>query len=255
MRHTIKTVAAFGAALGLPQASYQRMVVVFSHMRSASTALCNVLSSHPDFSGYGETHVSYGDALSPGRVAVNLIRRRAFDARAPLMLDKVLHDELDDSWDNRLGRARAIFLVRSPGPAIASITKLSRRFGMRQTIFPDGAADYYVRRLDRLISLWSGFSPERRKGIATENLLADPDQSTLDLGNWLCLRTPLVNTYHSKPASQRRGGGDPDFSGQASRIEARTRLSGPPLEAFLSQERVDQCRTKHTQLLQMFKSD
>ena len=109
-----KASSAWTASMLRPQADYDRCIFVLSHMRGATTALTNVLCSHPQLSGYGETHVSYLAGSGPGRLAVNLMKRKALAFKAPFMVDKILHSHLDLHPDATFYRARAVFLLRAP---------------------------------------------------------------------------------------------------------------------------------------------
>lgn len=228
------------------------MILVMSHMRSASTALCNVLCSHSDISGYGETHVFHGDRFPAGRVAVNLMRRRSFDQSAPFLLDKILHNHLDAGVAAEFYKARAIFLVREPATAIASIVHLSRKAGMPQTASPELAADYYVQRVKRLLELWDLFPHERRFALPSESLLSQPEGALAELGTWLNLSKPLENSYRPNPVSSTNGAGDPLYSAAASRIECRNAKSQPATLDELSSETAGRCIEAHHQLLSQF---
>ncbi|AXI46690.1 sulfotransferase family protein [Sulfitobacter sp. SK012] len=227
-----KNVAAFA-----PQARYSRMILVLSHMRSATTALSNVLCSHPAISGYGETHVTHTEANSPGQVLVNVARRRAYEPRAKFLFDKVLHDHLDVKAPQAFADARAIFLVRAPGPAVASIVKLAAATSLQEVREPGQAALYYANRLESLAQRWQTFSPERRFGLTAERLLDDPDSVVDQIGNWLDLSPQLENRYVSHKATQLGGGGDPTASARLSKIEARPSAAPSPVvgvDAYLN---------------------
>lgn len=217
-RDTLRSTASMVAALA-PQARYDRTILLLSHMRSASTALANVICSHPEVSGYGETHVPHNEATSPGRVVLNLAVRRAYAPRAPYIFDKILHTRLDADAPQEFFRSRAIFLLRQPHSAVRSILDLARMTGMKDCQSPLGAVAYYTDRLRRLDRLWNSFTPQNRIGILSEALLTDPDAEIARLGQWLSLDPMLANAYVSHDASQRRGGGDPVRSGRFTRIE------------------------------------
>lgn len=249
MRELAKWSAAQSARQVWHQARYARMILVLSHMRSASTALCNVLASHDQISGYGETHVCHGQSCAPGRVVVNLIRHRAFDAGAPFIIDKVLHSHLDRFPAEAFQEGRAIFLLRRPVPAIASIIRLSQQTDMPETATLNGAADYYEMRLQRLAELWQRFPPERRIGLTTEGLLGKPDETLACLGQWLSLSPPLRNHYVSTPASRRAGGGDPTFSGRARGIQIRPANDLYAESSDLPSDQAARCQTAYDGLL------
>lgn len=220
LRPMIKTGIASCAAIA-PQARYDRMILVLSHMRAATTALSSVLCSHPSVSGYGETHVTHDGGLAPARVLVNLALRRAYAPGAPLLFDKILHDRLDRDAPEAFFAARCIFMARHPGAAVASICKLAAKTGMTDVARPDDAARYYLARLHTLQAHWQNLPPENRFGLSAESLLADPEGMIDRLGTWLRLTPVLRNEYVSHAATQKGGGGDPTRSASLTRIEAR----------------------------------
>lgn len=252
-KDTVKHAAA-SAAAHAPQARYGRCLLMLSHMRAATTALSNVLCSHPDITGYGETHVPHGQRNSVGQVVVNLTLRRAFSLRAEMLFDKVLHDHLDAEADDPFYEARTLFMLRRPIPAIRSIEALAHRTDMYRYRNTDAAALYYAERLETLTRHWDRFPAERRFGLTSEALLADPDRHVARLGAWLGFDAPpLTNSYTSHRATQKGGGGDPTRSARHTRIEpkADTPESSESLPA-LSRELEKRCVSAHAALAARF---
>jgi hypothetical protein len=235
-----------------PYARYDRMILVLSHMRSATTAMSNVLCSHEAIAGYGETHVSHDTISAPGQVAVNLLLRRALPRSARFVFDKVLHNHLDDNAPPAFFDAKALFLVRQPGPSIASIQKLAAQTGMQETSTAEGAAVYYIERLERLARLWDTFPSHNRMGMAAERLLEKPDQRVPEVGDWLNLSPPLVNEYKSHKATQIGGGGDPTQSTKHTRIEARSIGTQEKPVTGVSAELALRCAEAHQRLVDRF---
>lgn len=219
LREAAKNVAAAGAATILSQARYDRAILVLSHMRSTTTALANVLCSHPAISGYGETHVPHRTPQGMGRVVLNLAIRKAWDPKAEWVLDKILHSPLDADPPSDFFAARAIFVVRSPAPAITSIRKLSVQSGMVETQSAEGAALYYANRVEALSRLWAAFPDANRIGLTSEGLVSDPEATIERINRWLPLSEPLRNQYTAHTATQIGGGGDPTRSARLNRIE------------------------------------
>lgn len=236
MRMLTKEIVGRVVTQTLPVADYRNTLFVLSHMRSVSTALTNVLCSHELISGYGETHVPYTRSSSVGQMAVNVMRRRAWKPNCRLLLDKVLHSSLDGVPSAGFYKARGIFLVRSPGPAISSIVSLATHEKDLPFKQREAAAIYYRDRLRQLRMHWHGFPPERRAGLTTEDLLSDPSRVLARLGDQLGLVPGLTNSYFSHPASQIGGGGDPIRSGQHRAISARpTTVDLSPIEGVSPQ--------------------
>ncbi|MEP1765205.1 MAG: sulfotransferase [Sulfitobacter sp.] len=252
LRDGLKRGAAQAMAGGYPTARYDRMILVLSHMRSATTAMSNVLCSHEAVAGYGETHVPHDAAHAPGQVAVNLALRRALPLSAKYLFDKVLHTHLDVEAPRAFYDAKALFLVRHPSPSILSIQKLAEKTGMETVSTPEGAALYYAERLERLAVLWDSFRAENRLGLSAEHLLENPDERVPEIGEWLGLRPSLENAYKSHKATQKGGGGDPTQSAKHTRIEAR------PMPATLApiigvpDALAEKCFTAHEALVGRF---
>ncbi|PSK82495.1 sulfotransferase family protein [Limimaricola soesokkakensis] len=251
LRDGIKRIAARTAAHA-PQARYDSCLLMLSHMRATTTALSNVLCSHPRITGYGETHVPHGRAESLGQVVVNLALRRALSLRADLLYDKVLHDHLDAAADAPFFGARALFMLRAPAPAIRSIEALARRTDMHQYRSAEAAALYYAERVETLCGHWDRFPATRRFGVTSEALLRDPDATVARLGAWLRLEPPLTNSYVSHRATQKGGGGDPTRSASHTQIEPSDRPveSGPV--AGVSAELASRCEAAHGALAERF---
>lgn len=254
LRPMLKTGLACCASV-TPQARYESVIFVLSHMRAATTALSNVLCSHAQVSGYGETHVSYNNGLSPARLVVNLTLRRAYAPSAPWVFDKVLHDRLDNAPAAAFYKARAIVMVRHPAPAIRSICALAARTGMRDVETPEDAARYYLARTRTLSKHWQSFPDANRFGLSAEALLADPAEMIDRIGDWLNVAPKLTNTYVSHVASQRGGGGDPTRSAGLTRIEALPPQPEPGLPQGLKPDLANACVTAYHDLLALFDRD
>lgn len=201
--------------------SYRNCIFILAHMRCGSTALSNVLCSHPDVSGYGEAHIRYDGQGSLGRLALNQMRRDGWKPRAGYLFDKILHSRHDAAAPRDFFDARVIFLVRGPGESIRSIVDLFTRLGRRAYDTPQKAALYYAERLETLATLWRRFPSERRVGITHGSLLRNPDDTLQYISAQLRLEPALENRYASLAASRRGGGGDPLASGLYSKIEPR----------------------------------
>lgn len=240
-------------AMAAPQARFERGILVLSHMRSATTALTNVLCSHSEVSGYGETHVYYSTADAPGRVLTNLALRRAYSPTSSFFSDKLLHNRLDKDVPDNFFQARGLFLARLPEPAIQSITRLAMRGGMKDMETVEAAAQYYAERLEQLALLWDRFPPERRLGFKAEELLQDPDTHVEQIGSWLKLKPKLENRYRSHAATQKGGGGDPTASALYTRIEpSQPAPNSTKIELDLPDALKTRCHAAHKALTARF---
>lgn len=221
LRESGKRTAGWLLSRSVPRYRYRHCLFVLAHMRCGSTALSNVLCSRPEVSGYGEAHVGYHGAGSPGQLAVNQMRRGGWKPQARILFDKILHSRHDRDAPPDFFQARAIFVVRRPGDSIASIVRLFAGRDGNEYATPADAASYYVERLATLEHLWRRFPAERRIGLSHEALLADPDHALAAISLRLGFLPALENRYVSLAASRRGGGGDPWMSGRHTRIVAQ----------------------------------
>ena len=252
-RQSVKRVASEVASC-LPQARYQGAILVLSHMRSATTALSNVLCSHSDVSGYGETHVAHIRGSGIGQVLVNQVIRRAWKPRASHLFDKILHDRLDKTPTPDFYKARAIFIARAPRPSILSIQKLAETTAMKEYLGAEAAATYYEQRLQTLIAHWHRFPQTQRFGLTAEQLFDDPDGQIAKLADWIKLTPQLENQYVSHKATQVGGGGDPTQSAKFTRIEPRP--APPDLSPVMSvsADLSDRCLAAYQELTACFEN-
>lgn len=228
MRQQIKAAAGQLVAASLPQARYERCLFLIGHMRCGSTALSNVLTSHRAISGYGEAHVPYRDRSGPGRLVVNQALRRSWSPGAALLFDKILHNRHDDAPPPGFFAAHALFLLRPPGPTIASILRLYATLGRDEYSTASEAAAYYTARVTRMAALWDAFPAARRTGLTHGALTSDPNRALARLSERLTLSPPLENSYASRAQSRAGGAGDPLRSGTLNRIAA-TPEQGPDI--------------------------
>lgn len=201
-----------------PGVRFENSVFSLSHMRAGTTALSNVLCSHPAISGYGEAHIRYDSEVALGRLVVNHTVRGQHKAGATYLHDKILHDRYTSPTTCRFFASRAIFIVREPLATVESIRRLFAAVGGDE--YPDdlSAAQYYVDRIGHLLDLWNRFPESQRIAFRAEEVLGSPDRVLGRLSSFLRLSAPLVNSYVSSTASRREGAGDPLVSGRHSRI-------------------------------------
>ncbi|MEM6634653.1 MAG: sulfotransferase [Pseudomonadota bacterium] len=249
-REFAKSITGSAAATLLPQARYGRMILVLSHMRGATTAITNVLCSHPSVAGYGETHVLHNSRHSPGRVVVNLALRGAIKPGARYLCDKILHSELDQNAPAEFFKARAIFVLRAPGPSIRSLAALARKTNMAGYQDLTACARYYAERVEALSPHWQAFPRSHRHLIMAEELFGDPDGMVAQAGNWLGLQPALENRYVSHAASVKGGGGDPTRSADFTRIEARAKEDPAMPAAVAGTDLADRCARAYAALME-----
>jgi len=223
----IKKIASKSATTFLPQTDYENCILLLGHMRCGSTALSNILCSHPDINGYGECHVVHNSDSSPGALAVNQIKHRAWSRKAGRIFDKVLHNRLDSDPSESFFSSKAIFLIRDPNDAVPSILKLFERMEVDQYRTIDEAAEYYADRMCHLGALWERFAPEDRMALQYETLVSDPDGCLDQLSNLLELSPALENRYETNENSSRPGAGDP-FNAQTNQAIVKGGIKKKP---------------------------
>lgn len=99
---------------------------VLSHMRSRSSLLCHLLGSHPEISGYTESHIKYG-----GRTAFLQLRSHVSDALdgatlSRYVLDKVLHDWYVYPPLLKQMHVIPIYLIRAPEESLKSLRHIMK---------------------------------------------------------------------------------------------------------------------------------
>lgn len=223
LREGAKQAAGWMLSRSVRRYRFGQCIFMLAHMRCGSTALSNVLCSRADISGYGEAHVRYDGKAAVGRLVINHARRGGWKPGARYLFDKILHSRHDRSAPEEFFEARAIFVVRHPEEAIASIVRLFERLGRGDYASPEQAAAYYVDRLAMMETLWGRFPARARIGLSHAQLVGDPDRALSAISRRLGLHPPLLNQYQSLAASCRAGGGDPLESSRHSRIEPRLR--------------------------------
>lgn len=199
--------------------TFARSVFLLAHMRCGSTAMSNIICSHPQISGYGEAHIRYGGREALGLLAINQMRRGEWKPKATYLFDKILHDRYHREVPAAFFSSRGIFLLREPEPTIRSIVNLFQVIGKAGYNSHIEAANYYAERLETLASLWDRFAPEQRIGLTHRSLLFAPDEALAAISARIGLVPPLTNHYRSPKASLLGGGGDPLESGKQNRIE------------------------------------
>ncbi len=190
----------------------RRVVWLLAHMRSGSTLLMHVLSSHPQILGAGERNAIYASERDLGRLAVDAAyARRQLFRDFDYVVDQINHDRFLASLD-LLDQTQLykVFLIREPRGALASMAEvLGRHYGM--TV--DQAVGYY---LDRLGTLERYARRVRDKGssffLTYDDLVARPRPVLRRLASFLQLRTPLPESYRTFEFTGRQGDPSPRIS-------------------------------------------
>lgn len=228
MKELVKSSIGNTLELLFPRIRMRHTCLLLSHMRCGTSALTHVLTSHPAIKGYGECHIPYRARPPAGRLAINLAKRRIHPFGGQYLFDKILHNDHDDAVDSSFFESKAIFMIREPLSACASMMHLKSVYGKTE-VTPDERLSYYTGRLRQLQELWLKFTPANRFFVQYENLVKEPDLQMKAISKLLQLNEPLQNHYSREPISKEDGSGDPLYCHQHTsiqRIEKRPLYEG-----------------------------
>ena len=196
---------------------------LFSHMRSYSTVLSHVLGSHPEISGYVETHLKYRSRLDLVRLRWQVAFATGALPTGRYLLDKLLHNfmlipkQLRDS-----PRLRSLIFVRSPEPTLRSILQLSAiRPSITWYADQERVAEYYCARLAWLAAVGAHLR-SRAFVFPAEAMIEDSDAVLLHITSHLELSTPLRPQYRIRKLSGQPGYGDVSANIRAGSIRRET---------------------------------
>jgi hypothetical protein len=197
-------------ALGLSKP--RRYLFILSHMRSYSSLLCHILNTNPDVAGYVELHHPYRTAhdlhVLEAKVAETIGGRLA----GRYVLDKVLHNKAEiRARILRRDDVYAMFSIREPEQTIRSTIAMVRRRPDYATDWksdPTKVANYYIRRLDRLVAM-AGRKPTRSLFFDADRLIDDTKPVLESLTRFLELVEPLSERYETFELTGAPRFGDP----------------------------------------------
>jgi hypothetical protein len=195
-------------------------IFLLSHMRANTSVLGHILGSNPAIEGYYEMQRSYTRRVDFRLQQLFFYARHEPKPGAVYMFDKILHDKYRLA-DALLGADdRIVIMIRKPGPAISSITRLfGAKPGHKFSTFA-GAESYYAGRLASLRR-----HAERLEGrfmlLRSEDLLERTESSLEKLAAFLALRVPLSAQYEVFPNTGVAGAGDTSALIQSGRIASQ----------------------------------
>ncbi|MEB3342484.1 sulfotransferase [Okeania sp.] len=162
-----------------------KFIFILSHMRSGSSLLTNILSSHKEILGYGETHIQYTNEFDLNKLVFKVYRKtqniRSFPELKKLrmnhkyILDKTLHNHLflDENLLNS-ENLYSIFLLREPERTIASLLDLKPHWSEEK------ALNYYLERLSTLERYGKLINSKERSLVITHNQLLNQTDIVFD---------------------------------------------------------------------------
>lgn len=207
--------------------------------RSGSTLLSNILCSHPQICGFGETMTTYSSPADVSELVAQVCwGNRQLRVRERYVLEKIVlsyvlpnPEVLDDaaiSW---------IYLLREPADSLRSNMEYHNR---REA----AALKYYLARLQRLASDARHYASRGHRALfLTHEQLVDETQSTLDaVSRFLGLSGGLSANY-VRPRIRHGAAGD-----QSERIKAGQIIAErPDYHVELSSAALEQARSAHAE--------
>jgi hypothetical protein len=178
---------------------------VLGHMRSGSTLLAHILSSHAQIAGYGETHLSYRNSRDLARLRLHLfVRQPTARIKQRYVMDKVVNELFEVHTDVlRAPNVRALLLLREPGPTIASIRKVLTDWT------EDQAVEHFVQRSRLMAECARELAGSGRAFALThDELVHRTDAALTALTRFLGLDTPLSERYSATLTTGEWGWGD-----------------------------------------------
>ncbi|NER27282.1 MAG: sulfotransferase family protein [Symploca sp. SIO1C4] len=210
-----------------------KILLILGHMRAGSSLLTHLLTTNPEITGFGETHLQY----SSERDFKNLILKVYSRIREPKMnhkyvLDKILHNnkftEREIPYSEQL---YTIFLVREPKRSIPSIIGIKPHWSQEQ------AFAYYSRRLLMLENYAKTINSKERSFFLTHNQLINNTELVFQsLQKFLGVKQPFSEQYEISSTTGQRGVGDWAGNIKAGRIIRNSQKS----ESSMSPELIEQ---------------
>jgi hypothetical protein len=182
------------------------MLFVFGHMRTGSSLLVHILTTHPSIVGYGETHNVYTGPEDFGATTANVYRHlRTVPQKGRYVLDKVLHKYQIARPEAVLSAScvRILFMIRCPCPALSSIL---RKLDYIQS--PEQAYEHFAEQVDWVRAMGEFVPADRWTYTTYSGLTQNTDQELSRLESFLELSTPLSERYETNRYTGVPGVGD-----------------------------------------------
>jgi len=191
---------------------------VISHMRSFSSLLCHILGSHPEISGYAESHQSYSVRSDLLRLVRKVHEQTGEAALGRYVLDKILHDNMEIA-PGILCRpdVKCVFLLRNPDDALRSVLSLMRAVGRAEMYSDEQVLRYYIDRL-KAMEQYSALLGDKAYFVEAERVVGESGALLGELTRWLGLATPLSAEYATFRLTGLNGYGDSSPNIKAGRI-------------------------------------
>jgi hypothetical protein len=186
-----------------------RYVFILGHMRSGSTVLAHILTSHPNFVGAGETHTDYKTSSDLPKLipkTCELLRKIELGI-APYVVDQINHSYVTDEVLGSSSIYKCVIIIRAPEGALKSLIAL---FGWNEGM----ALECYVERLTQ-ISRYGGNLRDRAMLVEYDDLVDKTEETLALLTQFFDVAPPLTSNYSKSKVTGKMG--DPSkniFSGR-----------------------------------------
>ena len=210
-----------------------KILFILSHMRSGSSLLTHLLTTNPEIIGFGESHIEYYSEQDLKALLLKVYRdTRQLRLDHKYVLDKLLHDKkLIDETILFSEQVRAIFLIREPKRALASILTLKPHWNENQAI------EYYSTRLETLEKYAKLINNKKRSLFITHEEILNNTQSVFKaMQDFLEVKQPFSEEYQVLSMTGTRGIGDSSENIKAGRIVRNNKTS----ETSISSEIIEQ---------------
>lgn len=186
-----------------------KYIFLFSHMRSRSSALSQVLGSNPQIFGYRELHRSYLNVADLVRMRTDLFIEFKYPLQNIHLFDKLLHNE--NSISNKIIEMvdpKIIILLRDPESTLKSIINMCLITGVDEYNSPGKALAYYCSRLNNLEEFGNRIGGNYFF-IDSDDFINNTDYLLKKLSIWLGLDVVLNKNYSNFRLTGKAGHGDP----------------------------------------------
>ncbi len=186
-------------------------------MRSGSSLLMHLLSSHPEILGGGERNATYQANHDLWKLALKTRKEhRVPFTFIPYFIDQINHNKFTPKL-NLFSKEniQVIFLIRKPAPSISSILNLSKKY-YDSSWSEKKATAYYVERLAFLQQVQQQLTPSQKTLIQYESLVALPIPELEKIRQFLNLQSELKESYNLFEFTGKRG--DPSQHIQSGKI-------------------------------------
>lgn len=221
-------------------------IFILGHMRSGSSLLSNILTSHREILGYGETHLQYASEFDLNKLVSKVYNKtqnirnwqdlKKMRMNHKYILDKALHTKifLDENLLTS-EKLYSIFIIREPERTIASLLDLKPHWN------EELALTHYLERLSTLERYGKLINNKERSLIITYNqLLNQTDLVFNALKKVLGTQSEFSEEYKVTNKTGRAGVGDSKENIKAGRIVRNPRTLEQKITPTLIAEGIKQ---------------